>query len=64
MYKKFNNMPDIYKNALIQIYWQPTKSLKKEMSNSVAAGLTQIHAIDRSALFDRGYVFDYFLQPW
>ena len=64
MYKKFNNMPDIYKNALIQIYRQPTKSLKMEMSNSVAAYLTAIRAIDRSALSDRGYVFDYFLQPW
>lgn len=64
MYKKFNNMPDIYKNALIQIYRQPTKSLKMEMSNSVAAYLTAIRAIDRSALSDMGYIFDYFLQPW
>ena len=64
MYKKFNNMPDVYKNALIQIYRQPTKSLKMEMSNSVAAYLTAIRAIDRSALSDMGYIFDYFLQPW
>lgn len=64
MFKKFNNMPDIYKNALIQIYRQPTKSLKMEMSNSVAAYLTAIRAIDRSALSDMGYIFDYFLQPW
>ena len=64
MYKKFNNMPDVYKNALIQIYRQPTKSLKMEMSNSVAAYLTAIRAIDRSALSDVGYIFDYFLQPW
>ena len=64
MYKKFNNMPDVYKNALIQIYRQPTKSLKMEMSSSVAAYLTAIRAIDRSALSDMGYIFDYFLQPW
>ena len=64
IYKKFNNMPDVYKNALIQIYRQPTKSLKMEMSNSVAAYLTAIRAIDRSALSDVGYIFDYFLQPW
>ena len=64
MFKKFINMPDVYKNALIQIYRQPTKSLKMEMSNSVAAYLTAIRAIDRSALSDMGYIFDYFLQPW
>ena len=64
MFKKFINMPDVYKNALIQIYRQPTKSLKMEMSNSVAAYLTAIRAIDRSALSDMGYLFDYFLQPW
>lgn len=64
MFKKFNNMPDIYKNALIQIYRQPKKSLKMEMSNSVAAYLTAIRAIDRSELSDMGYIFDYFLQPW
>ena len=64
MYKKFNNMPDVYKNALIQIYRQPTKSLKMEMSNSVAAYLTAVRAIDRSELSDMGYIFDYFLQPW
>ena len=60
MYKKFNNMPDVYKNALIQIYRQPTKSLKMEMSNSVAAYLTAVRAIDRSELSDMGYIFDYF----
>ena len=64
MFKKFINMPDVYKNALIQIYRQPTKSLKMEMSNSVAAYLTAIRAIDRSELSDMGYIFDYFLQPW
>ena len=64
MYKKFNNMPDVYKNILIHIYRQPTKSLRMEMSNSVAAYLTAIRAIDRSALSDMGYIFDYFLQPW
>lgn len=50
MYKKFNNLQDVYKNTLIQIYRQPTKSLKMEMSNSVAAYLTAIRAIDRSEL--------------
>lgn len=64
MYKKFNNLQDVYKNTLIQIYRQPTKSLKMEMSNSVAAYLTAIRAIDRSELSDIGYIFDYFLQPW
>ena len=64
MYKKFNNLQDVYKNTLIQIYRQPTKSLKMEMSNSVAAYLTAIRAIDRSELSDMGYIFDYFLQPW
>lgn len=64
MYKKFNNMPDVYKNILIHIYRQPTKSLRMEMSNSVAAYLTAIRAIDRSTLSDMGYIFDYFLQPW
>lgn len=64
MFKKFINMPDVYKNALIQIYRQPTKSLKMEMSNSVAAYLTAVRAIDRSELSDMGYIFDYFLQPW
>ena len=64
MFKKFINMPDVYKNTLIQIYRQPTKSLKMEMSNSVAAYLTAIRAIDRSELSDMGYIFDYFLQPW
>lgn len=64
MYKKFNNMPDVYKNILIHIYRQPTKSLQMEMSNSVAAYLTAIHAIDRSQLSEVGCVFDYFLQPW
>ena len=64
MFKKFINMPDVYKNALIQIYRQPTKSLKMEMSNSVAAYLTAVRAIDRSELSDMGYLFDYFLQPW
>lgn len=64
MYKKFNNMPDVYKNILIHIYRQPTKSLQMEMSNSVAAYLTAIRAIDRSELSDMGYIFDYFLQPW
>ena len=52
MYKKFNNLQDVYKNTLIQIYRQPTKSL------------TAIRAIDRSELSDMGYIFDYFLQPW
>lgn len=61
MFKKFINMPDVYKNALIQIYRQPTKSLKMEMSNSVAAYLTAVRAIDRSELSDMGYIFDYFL---
>ena len=64
MYKKFNNLQDVYKNTLIQIYRQPTKRLKMEMSNSVAAYLTAIRAIDRSELSDMGYIFDYFLQPW
>lgn len=64
MYKKFNNMPDVYKNILIHIYRQPTKSVRMEMSNSVAAYLTAIRAIDRSTLSDMGYIFDYFLQPW
>lgn len=64
MYKKFNNMPDVYKNILIHIYRQPTKSLQMEMSNSVAAYLTAIRAIDRSQLSEIGCVFDYFLQPW
>lgn len=64
MYKKFNNMPDVYKNILIHIYRQPTKSLQMEMSNSVAAYLTGICAIDRSQLSEVGCVFDYFLQPW
>ena len=64
MYKKFNKMPDVYKNILIHIYRQPTKSLQMEMSNSVAAYLTAIRAIDRSELSDMGYIFDYFLQPW
>ena len=46
MFKKFINMPGVYKNALIQIYRQPTKSLKMELSNSVAAFLSAIRAID------------------
>lgn len=64
MYKKFNDLQDVYKSTLIKIYRQPTKSLKMEMSNSVAAYLTAIRAIDRSELSDMGYIFDYFLQPW
>ncbi len=64
MYKKFNDLQDVYKSTLIKIYRQPTKSLKMEMSNSVAAYLTAIRAIDRSVLSDMGYIFDYFLQPW
>ena len=64
MYKKFNDLQDVYKSTLIKIYRQPTKSLKMEMSNSVAAYLTAIRAIDRSELSDIGYIFDYFLQPW
>lgn len=64
MYNKFNDLPDVYKNTLIQIYRQPSKSLKMEASNSVAAYLTEIRAIDRSSLSEFGYVFDYFLQPW
>ena len=54
----------MYKNTLIQMYRQPTNSLKMEMSNSVAAYLTAVRAIDRSELSDMGYIFDYFLQPW
>lgn len=64
MYNKFNDLPYVYKRTLIQIYRQPTKSLKMEASNSVAAYLTAIRAIDRSSLSEFGYVFDYFLQPW
>lgn len=64
MYKKFINLQDVYKNTLIQIYRKPTKSLKMEMSNSIAAYLTNIQAIGRSEISDMGYIFDYFLQPW
>ena len=35
MYNKFNDLPDVYKNTLIQIYRQPSKSLKMEASNSL-----------------------------
>ena len=64
MYKKFKNLQDVYKSTLIKIYRQPTKSLKMELSNSIAAYLSGIRAIDRSPLSERGYIFDYYLQPW
>lgn len=64
MYKKFKSLPDIYKSALIHIYRQPLKSVKMEISNSVAAYLMAIKAITTSHLSDRGYIFDFFLQPW
>lgn len=63
-YEYFNDLPDVYRNALICIYRQPTKSLKMEMSNSVAGYLMGIKAIGTSGLSEIGYIFDCYLQPW
>lgn len=63
-YKQFINLTDVYRNTLICIYRQPTKSIKMELSNSVAGYLMGIKAIGTSGISEYGCVFDYYLQPW
>lgn len=63
-YKQFNDLPDIYKNTLIQIYRQPTKSMKMDMSSSISGYLMGIKAIGTSGISEFGCVFDCYLQPW
>lgn len=64
MYKKFNNLQDVYKSTLIKIYRQPTKSLKLKISDAVTEYLSRIEAIGCSNISSRNLYFDYFLQPW
>ena len=62
--KKFKNLQPIYKSALYEMYRSSTHSIKMELSNSVAAYLSNIHAIGSSQLSTGGTVFDFYLQPW
>lgn len=63
-YKLFINLDDVYKQTLVEMYKSPTRSIRMEVSNSVAAYLEAIHAIGRSSISSMGIVFDFYLQPW
>lgn len=63
-FKQFMQLEDVYRNALIEMYRSPKKSLPMELSNSITTYLLAIKAIGTSQLSTVGYIFDFYLQPW
>ena len=63
-YKQYANMQSIYKNALWQIYKQPTHTMALDISNAIVSFLMSTHAIGHANVSTMGMHFGCYIQNW